>query len=63
MTLRTNMKLQLQKQQIEEEKKRDQTLSQSYKPPPSQPQVIQMPVSSSVSNITVIPQVLPVSNL
>jgi hypothetical protein len=63
MPLRANLKLQLQRQQIEEEKKRNQqVVSQSYKPPPSQPQIIQMPVSSSVTNVEIAPQVLKVSS-
>lgn len=63
MPLRANLKLQLQRQQIEEEKKRNQqVVSQSYKPPPSQPQIIQMPVSSSVTNVEIAPQVLKVKS-
>lgn len=54
--LRVNLKQQLQKQQIEEEKKRDQSLSQSYKPPQSKPQVIQMPNSSSIPIVEIAPQ-------
>lgn len=64
MPLRANLKLQLQRQQIEEEKKRNQSMSQSYKPPPSQPQIIQFPISSSVSNVdlNVAPQILKVES-
>ncbi|XP_063435823.1 microphthalmia-associated transcription factor-like isoform X2 [Mytilus trossulus] len=64
MPLRANMKLQLQRQQIEAEEKRNQSMSQSYKPPPSQPQIIQFPISSSVSNVdlNVAPQILKVES-